>query len=177
MSGPTVAWLRDTARALDAAVAGSLVIEAQGAHFNRFVWVTPDGECRTYDKRHLFRMAGEHDHYRAGGERLIVDWRGFRVCALVCYDLRFPVFARNRAAGGRGDYDVLLVVANWPRRASRPERVGARAIENHAGGRQSNRARWQWPRVSGGSACTIGSAIWLGTDVDGVFAIESISPS
>jgi predicted amidohydrolase len=127
MDGPTLRWLAAAARQLDTAIAGSLVIESAGAHLNRLVWVTPDGTVQTYDKRHLFRMAGEHEHYAAGRARLVVEWRGFRICPLVCYDLRFPVFSRNR-----NDYDVLLYVANWPaaRQQAWQALLRARAIEN-----------------------------------------------
>ena len=126
--GPTLAWLKVQAARLEAAVAGSVAVqtEGQGAR-NRFYFVTPEGEVTFYDKRHLFRMAGEHEHYAPGTERVVVPWRGWRLALQVCYDLRFPVFMRNR-----GDYDALLVVANWP--APRQEQwralLPARAIEN-----------------------------------------------
>ncbi len=127
MSGPTVEWLRSTAGALKKVVCGSVVIKEDGSHYNRFLWVTPDGEVGVYDKRHRFRMAGEHDHFSAGCERLIVTVGGWKICPMVCYDLRFPVWCRNR-----NDYDVLLCVANWP--AARLEAwsalLRARAIEN-----------------------------------------------
>lgn len=135
MSGESVAWLREFARARDAAVIGSVQIR-DGAHvYNRLLFVTPDGVLHQYDKRHLFRMAREQEWYAAGRERLIVEFRGWRICPLVCYDLRFPVFARNRAdptRDGALDYDLLVYVANWP--ASRHEAwrtlLRARAMEN-----------------------------------------------
>ena len=123
--GPTLAWLRAQAARLDAAVGGSVAVQAEGQGArNRFYFVTPGGEGTVYDKRHLFRMAGEHGHYAPGTERVVVPWRGWRLALQVCYDLRFPVFMRNR-----GDYDALLVVANWPAprqeqwRALRPARA------------------------------------------------------
>lgn len=127
MSGPTVAWLGEQARALGRVLCGSLVIEHGGEYFNRFVWVPPDGEMRCYDKRHRFRMAGEHEHYSAGGTHIVVELNGWRICPMVCYDLRFPVWFRNR-----GDYDALLCVANWPaaRREVWNTLLRARAIEN-----------------------------------------------
>ena len=126
--GPTVAWLRTQAARLDAAVAGSVAVQAPGEGArNRFYFVTPQGKYTFYDKRHLFRMAGEHEHYAPGTQRVVVPWRGWRLALQVCYDLRFPVFMRNR-----GDYDALLLVANWP--APRQEQwralLPARAIEN-----------------------------------------------
>lgn len=135
MDGPTVAWLREQAVKLDAAVTGSVQLRVGGDVFNRLLFATPGGELRHYDKRHLFTFANEHERYAAGRERITVDWRGWRICPLVCYDLRFPVFARNRFDVERAsavDYDLLLFVANWP--AVRAELwktlLRARAIEN-----------------------------------------------
>ena len=136
MDGPSVAWLRALAREVDAAVTGSLVIREGDRVFNRLLFATPDGGLAHYDKRHLFRMAREHERYAAGGPRLVVEWRGWRICPQVCYDLRFPVFARNRfdEAAGRFDYDLILWVANWPapRRYAWQTLLRARAIENLA---------------------------------------------
>lgn len=134
MSGPTVAWMRERARDLDAAIVGSVQLRTEGGVHNRLLFVTPDG-IETYDKRHLFRYAGEHERYAAGRERLVVDWRGWRICPLVCYDLRFPVFSRNRydvERKGSLDYDLLIYVANWPAVRSHAWRtlLRARAMEN-----------------------------------------------
>ncbi|MGI9245733.1 MAG: nitrilase-related carbon-nitrogen hydrolase, partial [Steroidobacteraceae bacterium] len=98
-----------------------------GRHYNRMLFVKPDGTVEHYDKRHLFRLAGEQQHYAAGMQRRLVDYKGWRLCLQVCYDLRFPVWSRNR-----GDYDVLLYVANWParRRVAWSALLRARAIEN-----------------------------------------------
>lgn len=135
MDGESVAWMRALARDHDAAVAGSIQIREGDAVFNRLVFATPDGQLRHYDKRHLFRMAREQEWYAAGRERLIVEYRGWRICPLVCYDLRFPVFSRNRVDPQRVadlEYDLLLYVANWP--AARHEAwrtlLRARAMEN-----------------------------------------------
>ena len=138
MDGPTVAWIRGQARQLDAAVCGSVQLragDAPGRVFNRLLFATPDGGLQHYDKRHLFRYAGEHERYAPGGPRLGVDWRGWRICPLVCYDLRFPVFSRNRfdvERPGAPDYDLLLYVANWPSPRAYAWRtlLRARAIEN-----------------------------------------------
>lgn len=135
MDGPTVAWLREQARTLDAAITGSVQLRVGEGVFNRLLFVTPDGEVRHYDKRHLFRYADEHKRYAAGDRRLVVEWKGWRICPLVCYDLRFPVYARNRhAAAGGFDYDLLLFVANWPSARAYAWRtlLRARAIENLA---------------------------------------------
>ncbi len=127
MSGPTVAWMEEQARLLDAAIYGSAIITEGGKRFNRGLFVTPDGAIKRYDKRHLFRFANETDHYSAGRERVVVEWRGWRMLLQICFDLRFPVFARNR-----GDYDAILYVANWPeaRRFPWSQLLIARAIEN-----------------------------------------------
>ncbi len=127
MDGPSVAWMRSRARALGCALCGSLVIEEGGKRFNRMIWAPPEGAIVTYDKRHLFRMAGEHRHYDEGTARVVVDCRGWRIGLAVCYDLRFPVWLRNR-----GDYDLLLFAANWPRarQSAWDTLLRARAIEN-----------------------------------------------
>ncbi len=137
MDGPTVAWMREQAAALDAALCGSVQVRDAGGGrvFNRLMFVTPDGGVRTYDKRHLFRYAREHERYAAGRDRLSVEWKGWRICPLVCYDLRFPVFSRNRydaERSGQLDYDLLLFVANWPsaRAYAWKTLLRARAIEN-----------------------------------------------
>ncbi|MCZ6888105.1 MAG: amidohydrolase [Gammaproteobacteria bacterium] len=127
MQGPTVAWMRAAAKKLDAVVTGSVVIGENGRHFNRMLWVTPDGGVTVYDKRHRFRMAGEHEHYAAGDARVVVRLGDWRICLMVCYDLRFPVWFRNR-----GDYDALICVANWPaaRQTAWDALLRARAVEN-----------------------------------------------
>lgn len=129
MDGDTVSWMKEQARELDAAIYGSVIIAEGGKCYNRGLFVMPDGTVVTYDKRHLFRMAEEFQHYTPGGQRVVVEWRGWRLLLQICYDLRFPVFARNR-----GDYDALLYVANWPelRRYPWSQLLIARAIENQS---------------------------------------------
>ena len=135
MDGPTLAWMCEHAAAIDAAITGSVQIKVGPDVFNRMFWVTPDGGVAHYDKRHLFRYAGEHERYTPGRDRLTVEWKGWRICPLVCYDLRFPVFARNRydvERPGAPDFDLQIFVANWP--AARAHAwntlARARAIEN-----------------------------------------------
>ena len=135
MDGDSVNWMRGLASERNAAVTGSIQLRDGDAVFNRLIFATPDGAVRHYDKRHLFRMAHEEQWYAAGRDRIIVEWRGWRVCPLVCYDLRFPVFSRNRVDPARGDalaYDLLLYVANWPAARHQAWRtlLRARAIEN-----------------------------------------------
>lgn len=129
--GESCEWMKETALRLDAAITGSVITADADRRYNRLHWVTPDGAVRTYDKRHLFRMAREHEHYEAGREPLLVAWRGFSVCPLVCYDLRFPVFSRRRTGL---DYDLLVYVANWPtpRADAWSTLLAARAMENQA---------------------------------------------
>jgi predicted amidohydrolase len=128
MGGATVEWLRTTAARLGAVVAGSVIVADDGCR-NRLLWARPDGTLAAYDKRHLFRMAREHEYFAAGERRIVVDLHGWRVLPQVCYDLRFPVWSRNR-----GDYDLALYVANWPaaRRYAWSTLLRARAIENLA---------------------------------------------
>ncbi|WP_269620402.1 amidohydrolase [Zhongshania sp. BJYM1] len=127
-NGPTLHWLRDMAQQHHIAICGSVAVQENDKYFNRFYWVSPEGESH-YDKHHLFRMAGEHKHYAAGMERKIVEYQGVRICLQVCYDLRFPVYCRNR-----NDYDLLIFVANWPeaRRHAWSSLLTARAIENQS---------------------------------------------
>ncbi|MCZ6828113.1 MAG: amidohydrolase [Gammaproteobacteria bacterium] len=125
----TLPWMIEQARAHDFAITGSLAVRSGEGIYNRLLFVTPDGEVSHYDKRHLFRLSGEHRHYRAGTERQRVSWRDWRICPLICYDLRFPVWSRNA-----GDYDLLIFVANWPakRRLHWRQLLIARAIENQS---------------------------------------------
>ena len=128
MDGPAVAWMSAVAAEQNAAVAGSLIIAEGGKYYNRLIWAAPDGGLATYDKRHRFRMAGEHDVYAAGDRLLTVNWRGWRIRPFICYDLRFPLWTRNLGNA----YDVALFVANWPERRAPHWRqlLVARAIEN-----------------------------------------------
>ncbi|WP_022821840.1 amidohydrolase [Hymenobacter norwichensis] len=131
MDGPTVTWLQELATARNAVITGSIIIKEDGRYYNRLLWVRPDGRLSYYNKRHLFTMANEQHTYTAGTERLIEEWRGWRICPFVCYDLRFPVWSRNSATE---PYDLLLYVANWPaaRRTAWMTLLRARAIENVA---------------------------------------------
>jgi len=131
MDSDTVLWMTKMASSLDAVVTGSVVMQVMDKdvpiYLNRMLWVCPDGTIDWYDKRHLFRYGGEHHHYSAGNERKIVQQNGWSIALFVCYDVRFPVWCRNRS-----DYDVALYVANWPnaRQYAWDTLVRARAIEN-----------------------------------------------
>lgn len=129
MQGPTVQWLQQQAHQLGAVICGSMAVATDAGIYNRLLWVQPEGKIAYYDKRHLFRMAGEDLHYQPGQRRVIVEYKGFRLLLQVCYDLRFPVFSRNQ-----NDYDAIIYVANWPAARSRiwSTLLQARAIENQA---------------------------------------------
>ncbi|QEM84003.1 amidohydrolase [Halomonas binhaiensis] len=132
-SSLAVDWLKRQAMKRGCVVTGSVAIQEQDDYFNRLVWARPDGELIWYDKRHLFRMAGEHERYAMGEQRVIVELNGFRILLSVCYDLRFPVWLRQQpSAGEHFEYDAILCVANWPAPRRHPWRtlLQARAIEN-----------------------------------------------
>ena len=130
MDGSAVKWMEKTAREKSCVVCGSLMINDEGKFYNRFIWMKPNGNFSTYDKRHLFCISDEPKFFTAGTERLIVELNGWRICPMVCYDLRFPVWTRNLY----GEYDVLLYVANWPerRKTAWTTLLPARAVENQA---------------------------------------------
>jgi len=132
MSGPTVAWMANQAAALKSVITGSLVIVENGNYYNRLVWMQPDGTYKFYDKRHLFHPGNEHEQFSQGKEKLVVDLFGWKICPLVCYDLRFPVWSKNTWKDGVYEYDMLLYMANWPAARSYAYRqlLIARAIEN-----------------------------------------------
>jgi predicted amidohydrolase len=132
IDGPTVQWMRTMAKQLQLIITGSVIIKENGDHFNRLLWVLPNGELGQYDKRHLFAYAGEDRHYQRGFKRLIASVNGFRINLQICYDLRFPVWARQQSKDGQPEYDVLVYVANWPerRRVAWMSLLQARAIEN-----------------------------------------------
>lgn len=127
MQGETIEWLQSLAKAKNSAITGSLIIEENNNFYNRLVFVFPSGEIQFYDKKHLFTLAGEDKVYSSGTQKIIVDYLGWKICPLICYDLRFPVFSRNSE-----DYDLLIYVASWPKIRINPwdALLKARAIEN-----------------------------------------------
>lgn len=133
MSGETVTWMKRVAAEKKVILTGSLIIEEDGAYYNRSIWMLPTGQYGYYDKRHRFAFAGEDKHYTAGTERFIASANGFKINLLVCYDLRFPVWARQQFDDEKNfEYDVLIYVANWPERRNTAWKtlLQARAIEN-----------------------------------------------
>lgn len=131
MDGPSIAWMKQMATIHNCALCGSIIINDGGRYVNRFIFASEKGSMQTYDKRHLFRMGEEHKHYHAGTLQLMFEYRGWKIAPFVCYDLRFPVWMRRTASL---DYDLVLLVANWPERRSAHWKIlsQARAIENQS---------------------------------------------
>jgi omega-amidase len=144
MDGPTVTWMSEIAARRKIILTGSVIIEEEGNYYNRLIWMLPNGEYGTYDKRHRFAFAGENDHYTSGHKRLIASVNGWRILLQVCYDLRFPIWSRQTppepvsgehpVADSALEYDAIIYVANWPERRSLAWRtlLQARAIENQS---------------------------------------------
>lgn len=126
-NGSTIQWMKRMAVKKQSVVCGSVMIKEQQNVFNRFFWAQADGEIRTYNKRHLFSLGEEHQHFTAGTEKIIIHYKDWKICPMICYDLRFPVWSRNRE-----EYDLLLYVASWPqvRDYAWKTLLPARAIEN-----------------------------------------------
>ena len=129
MEGETVKWMTELAEKFSVALMGSIIVSQNGNNFNRMIFAKPDGEIEFYDKRHLFRMGEENNHYTGGKQRKIFNFLGWRICPQICYDLRFPVWSRNR-----NDYDLLVYVASWPKARRNVWRTlaTARAMENQS---------------------------------------------
>jgi len=127
MDGSAINWMRKTAMKKNCALTGSLIIKENGKFYNRLIFMRADGSFEQYDKKHLFTMAKEEETYTAGSEKVFIEYKGWKICPLICYDLRFPIWNRNLE-----DYDLAIYVANWPDRRSYHWRslLAARAIEN-----------------------------------------------
>lgn len=153
MDGLTMQWMYNTSKNFDCVVAGTLIIEEEGKYYNRFVWMSPDGSFVHYDKRHLFGLAKEDQVFTPGNSRVILKLKGWKICPMVCYDLRFPVWSRNQVDG----YDLLVYTASWPDKRSAHWRalIPARAIENQSFVIGVNRVGHDGNEVyySGGSMC------------------------
>lgn len=134
MDGNTVGWMKRVSKEKNIVLTGSAIIEEAGNYYNRLIWVLPNGQTAFYNKRHLFAYGDEHNHYTAGDKRLIASVKGWKINLLVCYDLRFPVWARQSPASNDYEYDLLIYVANWPERRSHAWKtlLQARAIENQS---------------------------------------------
>jgi len=134
MDGQTLQWLKKTAADLNAVITGSIIVKENEKYYNRLVWMRPDGSFETYDKRHLFRLGGEHLKFSGGNKYLVMELKGWKIRPLICYDLRFPVWSKNVYANGQYKYDCLIYMANWPSRRNFAWKslLVARAIENQA---------------------------------------------
>lgn len=174
MNGRTMQWMEGIARRYEAVVTGSLIITENDKYYNRLIWMRPDGTYEKYDKRHLFGMAKEPTTYTAGHSRLIVELNGWKICPVVCYDLRFPVWLRNKNA----EYDLLIIVANWPERRAGHWRalIPARAVENQAYVIGLNRVGYDGNEVyhSGDSTCIDpnGKVVYYKRDEEDVYTFS-----
>lgn len=132
--GNTFNWMKQKAKQKNAAISGSVITQENDHYFNRLYWVFPDGTHRQYDKKHLFRLGKEWQVFSAGSQKTIVEYKGWKICPLICYDLRFPVWSKNRMINGEFEYDLLIYVANWPQIRSYVWKhlLIARALENQA---------------------------------------------
>lgn len=175
MEGATVTWMKRVSRQKQVILTGSVIIEEAGHYYNRLIWMLPNGTCGYYNKRHLFAYAGEDEHYSAGNKRLIASVNGWKVNLLVCYDLRFPVWARQQPADGKPEYDLLVYVANWPQRRSHAWKtlLQARAIENQCYVAGVNRVGEDGNGIhhSGDSALIgpLGETIWQKSEEEDIF--------
>lgn len=174
MDGPSVQWMRRIAMMQKIILTGSLIIEENGHYYNRLIWMLPNGEFGYYDKRHLFAFAGEDQHYTAGNKRLIASVKGWKINLQICYDLRFPTWARQAAPN---EYDVLVYVANWPEKRSPAWKtlLVARAIENQAFVVGVNRVGLDGKNIahSGNSMVVgpLGEVLYHSADQESVFQI------
>ncbi len=127
MHGQTISWMQEVAKKKNSAITGTLMVKENGKIYNRLIWISKNGKISTYDKRHLFSLSKEHKFLSKGNERLIIELSGWKICPLICYDLRFPVFSRNNI-----NYDLLIYLANWPNKRINAWKalLKARAIEN-----------------------------------------------
>lgn len=177
MDGKTMQWMKKTAEKFDAVVTGTLIIDIDGKYYNRLIWMRPDGSYEHYDKRHLFALGKEHNTYTPGENKLIVELNGWRICPVICYDLRFPVFLRNVPDS---EYDLLIIVANWPEKRALHWRtlIPARAVENQSYVIGVNRVGHDGNEVyhSGDSTCIDpnGNVVYYKRDEEDVYTFSII---
>lgn len=175
MEGPSMQWMHQQAELRKTVICGSLIIEENKKYFNRLIWMQPNGQYAHYDKRHLFRMAKENQYFSPGKNRLVVELKGWNICPLICYDIRFPVFSRNlystdRRSYAEAEYDVLIYIANWPaaRAAAWKKLLFARAIENQAYTIGVNRIGTDGKNIDYSGGCLAldarGEILWSATD-------------
>lgn len=176
MNGKTMQWMHQIAQKFDCVITGSLIVAEGGKYYNRLVWMQPDGRYNYYDKRHLFALGKEHETYTPGTKRLIVELKGWKICPVICYDLRFPVWLRNVNAA----YDLLLIVANWPEKRALHWRtlIPARAVENQCYVIGVNRVGHDGNEIyhSGDSTCVDpnGNTVYYKRDEEDVYTFTII---
>jgi omega-amidase len=178
MDGKTTKWMHQIAQQYDCAVTGSIIIKEKDKYYNRLIWMRPNGTYDYYDKRHLFALGKEHNTYTPGTKKLFVELKGWKICPVICYDLRFPVWLRNIADN---PYDLLIVVANWPERRAMHWRtlLPARAVENQTYVIGVNRVGHDGNEVyhSGDSTCIDpnGNVVYYKRDEDDVYTFSIIA--
>lgn len=171
MGGKTMQWMQKTAQQYNCVITGSIIIKENNKYYNRLIWMRSDGTHEHYDKRHLFALAKENETYSAGDKKLVVELNGWKICPMICYDLRFPVWMRNV----NGEYDLLIIVANWPERRALHWRtlIPARAVENQAYVVAVNRVGHDGNEVyhSGDSTCIgpMGNVIYYKRDEEDLY--------
>lgn len=176
MGGKTMQWMQKTAERFECVVAGSIIIKENNNFYNRLLWVRPEGTYEYYDKRHLFALGKEHQTYSAGTKKLIVELNGWKILLSVCYDLRFPVWLRNVD----GEYDLLVIVANWPEKRALHWRtlIPARAVENQSYVIGVNRVGHDGNEIyhSGDSTCIDpnGNVVYYKRDEEDVYTFSII---
>ena len=177
MNGKTMQWMAKISNQYACVITGSLIITENGKFYNRLIWMRPDNTFEYYDKRHLFTLAKEHNTYTAGKNKLIVELKGWKICPVICYDLRFPVWLRNVG----NTYDLLIVVANWPERRALHWRtlIPARAVENQAYVIGLNRVGHDGNQVyhSGDSTCISpqGDVVYYKRDEEDVYTFTMVA--
>lgn len=178
IEGETMEWMKRVSRENNIVLTGSIIIEAEGRYFNRLIWMLPTGNYGQYDKRHLFAYGEENLHYHAGNKRLVASVKGWKINLMICYDLRFPVWARQQSTDAATEYDVLIYVANWPERRSHAWKtlLCARAIENQCYVIGVNRTGTDGNNIyySGNSLVIdpLGQVLYHMADVEDVFTIS-----
>lgn len=176
MNGKTMQWMHKIAKQYSCVITGSLIITENEKFYNRLIWMRPDGSYECYDKRHLFKLAKEQNTYTGGTRKLIVELKGWKICPVICYDLRFPVWLRNVNEA----YDLLIVVANWPERRALHWRtlIPARAVENQAYVIGLNRVGHDGNEIyhSGDSTCISpnGNVVYYKRDEEDVYTFSII---
>lgn len=178
MDGEVVNWMKNISVEKQAVICGSLIIKENHKFYNRFIWAQPDGKLVTYDKNHLFRLSDEHLNFEPGNKRIIINYKGWNICPMICFDLRFPIYCRqkfNDFETYRGEYDLLLFVASWPktRILAWQTLLQARAIENQAYVVGANRVGVDGNQAEHNGASTIinplGEVINSFTDFEQIF--------